>query len=193
MSEWGDTAYLGLLPPAAWPPCLCSVGHWASGRLLGGTWPAAPLTLQTPQSCWGTGRAAGAEHGVVCSSLELAPLDTLPSCGMTLTLSSGWISGMESDSFIGLSLPGTSVVCSAVGGLIGVYGPWCYQKPSWSLWLVLTLEIMLLIWTAAYGNQVDVHDPFSDRKPRESPWSMLLLAAISKETCFVIISMTSDS
>lgn len=89
--------------------CLCSVDHWASGRLLGGPGLLLllpPLALQTPPLCWGTGGAAGAEHGVVCCSLELAPLDTLPSCTMTLTLSSGRISGMKSDSFTGLSLPG---------------------------------------------------------------------------------------
>ncbi|EDL99907.1 G protein-coupled receptor 125 (predicted), isoform CRA_b [Rattus norvegicus] len=55
----------------------------------------------------GTGRAAGAEGKVVCSSLELAqvlPPDTLPNRTVTLILSNNKISELKNGSFSGLSL-----------------------------------------------------------------------------------------
>lgn len=179
--------------------CLCSVGHWASGRLLGGTWPAAAAVAATTCStnttivlgywwgsrCWAWG---GVLQPGTCAPRHTAQLHDDPVSEQRQDI---W--DEKSDSFTGLSLPRGRLWSSAAGGLVGVCGPCCYLKPSWSPWLMLPLETMLLIWAAAIGNQVDVHDPFSNRKPCESPWSMLLLAAISKEACFVIISMTSDS
>lgn len=147
--------------------CLCSVGHWASGRLLGGTWHAAAATTCSTNTtvvlgywrgsrCW---TWAGVLQPGACTPRHAAQLhDDHDSQQRQDIWDEEWF-------IFWLESPGD--VC----------GLFCCWRPSWSPWLLLPLETMLLIWAAAYANQVDVHDSFSDRKPCESPWSMLLLTA----------------
>lgn len=167
--------------------CLCSVGHWASGRLLGGTWPAvaAATTCSTNTTvmlgywrggrCWAWG---GVLQPGACAPRHTAQLHDDPDSEQRQDI---W----DEEWFVyWLESPrGTSVVCSAAGGLVGV---WSVLLPEAQLKSVVgaasgdhAAHLGCCLW-----DQVDVRDPFSDCRPCESPWSMLLLAAISKEACF---------
>lgn len=163
MSEWGDTAYLGLLPPAAWPPCLCSVGHWASGRLLGGTWPAAAAATCSTNTtvvlgywqgsrCWAWG---GVQQPGTCAPRHAAQLRDDPDSEQRLDI-------RDVEWFVyWLESPGD--VC----------GLFCCWRPCWCLWSMLLPEAQLKFVVGADSGDHAAHLDCCLWEPGWCPWSLL--------------------
>lgn len=174
MSGQGDVACLSLWPPArpvllAWLPCMSllsrSLGLWeASGRVVACCCCYCyHLHCKHHSHARGIGRAEGTEGRVVCSSLELSPLDMQPSCTITWLWSAAGYPRWRVVHFLDWVSP------RDFRGR-----PFCCWSPCWCLWSMLLPEAELRSMVGAAFGDCATH-LCCRWGPGWCPWSLLRL------------------